>query len=253
MIFLLKKKVSNVKSFTLIELLVVIAIIAILASMLLPALQKARESGRSAKCQSNLKSLGTALQMYGDDNNGYIMHRSGALDIKKNPTSGIARIAQYVGGPSWGEIQADETKRDASLIPEVFFCPSNEPYTPDQRNFMTYGIVFGKTNAPTYTAQPLFKQPTFPTNADPTKAENIPVAKLVIAADKWSATKDNMNSNLIYGEEEKYGVMFFRHNQSCNMLMGGGNVVSKRSSEVLGEYMLCQLLASKIKFIKEGL
>jgi len=67
-----KSKIRNHKSFTLIELLVVVAIIAVLVAILLPALQSARERVMTLSCLSNLKSIGTAVYMYANENNGSI-------------------------------------------------------------------------------------------------------------------------------------------------------------------------------------
>lgn len=120
---------TRIKGFTLIELLVVIAIIALLVSILLPSLKKAKELALAAVCSSNLKGAMLATFMYANENDGYVF--------------------LYKSGPElawWGPLYENELIGDSKML----LCPGWLPKTIDTDiPYYCYGAEYG-INEPGY-------------------------------------------------------------------------------------------------------
>ncbi len=105
--------------FTLIELLVVIAIIAILAAILLPALNRARENGKRISCTNNCRQIGSASMQYAGDNQDYLPSFGDSNDsaIKMRPNF-VSRLHPYLAG---GTIPAN------GKLSKIYYCPTATP------------------------------------------------------------------------------------------------------------------------------
>ena len=206
--------------FTLIELLVVIAIIAILAAILLPALNSARERGRSANCISNLKQLGNAVMFYSEANDDYLPHSQ--FDSNNTWHYQLEKIVYpgqtgYQGGG-------------------VFVCPSF-PFSgnvPDGKpaartygyNSSCYQLNGHRANNGTIR---------FATYRKITKIARITERPLIV--DFYPYNRTDNNRPLFFGKDDfsndENSASFQRfnwHNKTANFLSPGGNVFNEKGN-----------------------
>jgi len=118
-------RLSSPRAFTLIELLVVISVIALLISVLLPALGKTRENTRRVKCQVNMRSIGQGLQMYMDaESRGQqLLPKVRPIndDGNDNDPTMLDIMAKYLGAP----LPFRPTEGADWVVSEPFRCPSD--------------------------------------------------------------------------------------------------------------------------------
>lgn len=203
------------RRFTLIELLVVIAIIAILAGMLLPTLNSAREKGRTSSCQNLLKQLGLNFSQYQSDYDGF-------FPISRPINTPAVRYWVSVIAPYYGY------KKDIGRCPDWVFCPTMATKTPNAvREVTAYGCSYP------YNAAAFGEQLT---NSAFVKKLKSPSSTLVNADGWYNQNQNNLNfrgyGHVELPKGEPWKLLCFRHNRKANILWGDFHVSSEGPEKV---------------------
>ena len=217
--------------FTLIELLVVIAIIAILASMLLPALNQARDKAKSIKCVSNLKQWGLSAMKYTDDNNGFCFPTS---MVSQDSSPHLVNWCYYTSPLVQGNFIngiSSTTFNNWRHGSNVNVCPSQSPtptafgssiYPWNYFSYMPNGVVVSNYQ----------KSPSPNSNQQPLKLNQIHnPTEIVYMSDSVDAVNGQSNGTN-YTTNYNVRMGFLVHNNKCNILWVDGHVNSKSSNEI---------------------